>query len=93
MVADSLIEDTKMNRHDVTLPIEEDDGLRLDAKESRALGSLLHVDYVEAKPFPHIVFDGFFPESILKLACSNFPADALKSDRNRFETQFGGKVW
>lgn len=78
-----------MNRHEVTLPIEVDDGLRLDAKESRALGSLLHADYVQATPFPHIVFDGFFPESILKLACSNFPAEALKSDRV-FDINYGG---
>ena len=78
-----------MNRHDVTLPVELNDGLRLDAKESRALGSLLHDDYIQATPFPYIIFDGFFPEEILKLACSNFPDDALKSDRV-FDINYGG---
>ena len=78
-----------MNRHHVTLPVELNDGLRLDAQESRALGSLLHEDYVQATPFPHIVFDGFFPEEVLQLACASFPREALKSDRV-FDMNYGG---
>ena len=52
--------------HPVTLPIDTADGLRMDPKEARALGTLLAEDYRSADPFPHIVMEGILPEPLIR---------------------------
>lgn len=72
-----------------TLPIDHSDGYRMDAAEARALGALLHDDYVNAAPFPHIVVDGILPDSLVGHVLGHFPAAPLPSDTN-FEIGYAG---
>jgi len=75
-----------------TLPISEaDDGLRLDEAEAKALGTLLHSDYVNAEPFPHIVLDDVLPLSLAQRILRNFPREDLPSDRH-FNINYGGHL-
>jgi hypothetical protein len=75
-----------------TLPISEaDDGLRLDEVEAKALGMLLHSDYVNAEPFPHIVLDDVLPLSLARRVLQNFPREDLPSDRH-FNINYGGHL-
>lgn len=74
----------------ITLPIETNDGLRLDADEALALGSLLNKDYTSADPFPHIVMDDFLPESLAKEILTHFPSGERASDRV-FNIGYGGE--
>ena len=82
--------DNLMNMHQVTLPIETKEGLRLDPSEARGLGDLLALDYASATPFPHIVMDGFLPEEVIRKARAGFPSQMLKSDRV-FDMQYAGQ--
>jgi hypothetical protein len=78
-----------MATHDILLPISIDDGLKMDAAEAKALGSMLAEDYRSAEPFPHIVLDNFLPEPVARLALEHFPAQTLRSDRV-FEMGYAG---
>ena len=78
-----------MSPRQVTLPIAEDDGLRMDAAEAKGLGDLLHEDYVSAQPFPHIVLDGILPGDLPRRILANFPVEALASD-TVFNINYGG---
>jgi len=78
-----------MSPRQVTLPIAEDDGLRMDAAEAKGLGDLLHEDYVSAQPFPHIVLDGILPGDLPRRILANFPVAALASD-TVFNINYGG---
>ncbi|MEO6747090.1 MAG: 2OG-Fe(II) oxygenase [Caldimonas sp.] len=78
-----------MSPRQVTLPIAEDDGLRMDANEAKGLGDLLHEDYVSAQPFPHIVVDGVLPGDLPRRILANFPVEALASD-TVFNINYGG---
>jgi hypothetical protein len=74
----------------ITLPIDSQSGLRLDAKEARALGDMLAADYAQAAPFPHIVMDDFLPEALIQSILQNFPVDAISSD-TVFNIGYGGQ--
>lgn len=65
---------------DLTLPINAEGGLSMDAKEARQLGSLLCEDFQNADPFPHVVIDNLLPQPVLEQALSGFPKEALASD-------------
>src|SRR4029453_147484 len=72
-----------------TLPIQLGDGLQMDAGEARALGELLHDDYVGADPYPHIVLDSILPDGLTQKILQNFPVDTLASDKV-FNINYGG---
>ena len=72
-----------------TLPICLDDGLQMDAGEARALGAMLHDDYVAAEPYPHIVIDSILPDGLPQKILQNFPIDDLPSDKV-FNIHYGG---
>ncbi|MDP9124914.1 MAG: 2OG-Fe(II) oxygenase [Pseudomonadota bacterium] len=74
----------------VTLPIEMEDGLRLDPAEARSLGSLLNDDYTKADPFPHIVLDDFLPAALAQQVLSRFPTGVRASD-GVFNIGYGGE--
>lgn len=78
-----------MNSAALTLPIETDRGLFLDANEARSLGQLLSEDYQKASPFPHIVMDGFLPEAFIQSILDAFPAAPLQTDKV-FDINYGG---
>jgi Rps23 Pro-64 3,4-dihydroxylase Tpa1-like proline 4-hydroxylase len=65
----------------VTLPVMQDGGLKMDASEARGLGQLLQQDFKSADPFEHIVLDEFLPDQILRSVLNDFPAQALSSDK------------
>lgn len=73
-----------------TLPIDHENGLRMDAAEARSLGQLLHTDYAAAQPFPHIVIDGILPDALARHIVERFPAAPLPSDTN-FEIGYAGQ--
>jgi hypothetical protein len=75
--------------HPLTLPIDTADGLRMDPKEARALGSLLAEDYAKADPFPHIVMDGILPEPLIRGILEHFPKRKLQDDIV-FDIGYGG---
>lgn len=75
--------------HPVTLPIDTADGLRMDPKEARALGSLLAEDYRSADPFPHIVMEGILPEHLIRRIADHFPKEKLQDDVV-FDIGYGG---
>jgi 2OG-Fe(II) oxygenase superfamily len=75
--------------HSATLPIDAADGLRMEPKEARALGSLLAEDYKSADPFPHIVIDGILPEPLIRQIFDHFPREKLKDDVV-FDIGYGG---
>jgi hypothetical protein len=85
---------TPQTAHDipsVTLPIDRSDGgLRMDAQEARALGSLLHDDYDKASPFPHIVIDNFLPDDLIADVLKHFPAQEVAEERT-FKLGYGGE--
>jgi hypothetical protein len=74
----------------VTLPIEFDDGLRMDAAEARSLGEFFSEDYANAEPFPHIVVDDFLPEALVAKVLANFPSGERESD-SVFNIGYGGQ--
>ena len=80
-----------MSPRHVTLPIAEDDGLRMDAAEAKGLGELLHEDYVSAQPYPHIVLDSILPGDLPRRILENFPVEALASD-TVFNINYGGHL-
>src|SRR5436190_20720224 len=63
------------------LPIEYDNGFKLDYTVARELGDELASSYAFAEPFPHIVIDNFLPEPVARWALDNFPTEGLASDR------------
>ena len=69
-----------MATHDILLPISIDDGLKMDAAEAKALGSMLAEDYRSAEPFPHIVLDNFLPDALVRRMVEHFPQEALQSE-------------
>lgn len=73
-----------------TLPIDIADGLSMDATEARSLGELFSADYAAADPFPHIVIDGFLPETLIGEIVRNFPTGERTSDRV-FNIGYGGE--
>jgi hypothetical protein len=72
-----------------TLPIDISDGLRMNAKEARALGSLLSQDYRRANPFPHIVLDNILPDGLIRRLFQHFPMQKLDNDIV-FDIGYGG---
>jgi hypothetical protein len=62
------------------LPIEITDGLKLDVKQSQAVGAALSNGYRSANPFPHIVLDDFLPEPVVRSAVKHFPVKRMTSD-------------
>ncbi len=52
---------TKKRMRPVTLPIGTSDGLRMDPKQVRALGSLLAEDCCRADPLPHVAWTASCP--------------------------------
>ncbi len=78
-----------INCHEATLPIDVQSGLSMDSEESRALGSLMAMDYREAMPFRHIVIDRFLPVELITIIENGFPDKPLKSDR-MFEMNYAG---
>lgn len=78
-----------MNRFELTLPVQLDGALSMDADEARATGAMLAQEYRSAEPFPHIVLDGILPQPVLQQALDNFPVEPLKSDRV-FDINYGG---
>jgi 2OG-Fe(II) oxygenase superfamily len=75
--------------HPVTLPIDTADGLHMDPKEARALGSLLAQEYRVAEPFPHIVIEGILPEPLIRQVFEHFPRATLHDDVV-FDIGYGG---
>ncbi len=82
--------DIKLDCPSVTLPIESEDGIRMDAAEARSLGEFFHEDYVNAAPFPHIVLDDFLPDDLVKKVLENFPTGERASD-GVFNIGYGGQ--
>jgi hypothetical protein len=72
-----------------TLPIDISDGLRMNAKEARALGSLLSQDYRSANPFPHVVLDNILPDGLIRRLFQHFPMQKLDNDIV-FDIGYGG---
>ncbi len=79
-----------MTTHELTLPVDTHDGLSLDPKEARAMGSLLAEDYKGADPFEHIVIDGFLPEDLIRRMHEHFPVQRLDQDVV-FNIGYGGQ--
>ena len=73
----------------VTLPIEFNDGLKLNPKVAREIGEELAGSYCFAEPYPHIVIDNFLPEDLAQKILDNFPEEALKHDVNH-EGEYAG---
>ena len=73
-----------------TLPVELEDGLKLDPVEARSLGELFSTDYASAAPFPHIVLDDFLPDALIREVLANFPEGERKSD-GVFNIGYGGE--
>jgi len=78
-----------MTYNSVTLPIDLTDGISMSATEARSLGDLLHKDYMEAQPFPHIVLNDILPERLMQEIVANFPVEAISSDKI-FDIGYGG---
>ena len=72
------------------LPIDTTDGLKMDAKQARAVGESLSASYCFAEPFPHIVLENFLPEPVARQALDHFPKEKLKSDV-LFEIGYAGQ--
>jgi hypothetical protein len=45
----------------------------LPLSRMRELGASAHSSYINARPFPHVVFDDFFDPSLLELVLAEFP--------------------
>ena len=72
------------------LPIDNSNGLTLDAGVARTAGEALSEAYCFAEPFPHLVADNFLPEPVARAALDHFPRQALSSDVN-FEMGYAGQ--
>ncbi|MET0382564.1 MAG: 2OG-Fe(II) oxygenase [Burkholderiaceae bacterium] len=73
-----------------TLPVDGEDGFRLDPAEARSLGDLFREDYANASPFPHVVLDDFLPEPLIREVLRHFPTGERKSD-GVFNIGYGGE--
>lgn len=73
-----------------TLPVEFEDGLRMDPVEAHSLGELFSAEYAAAQPFPHIVVDDFLPAGLIESVVKNFPSGERDSDRV-FKIGYGGE--
>lgn len=76
----------------VTLPIDISNGLKMDAAEAKALGSLFRDEYNKADPFEHIVFDGILPDELVARILADFPAATRENGANDkvFTIGYGG---
>jgi Rps23 Pro-64 3,4-dihydroxylase Tpa1-like proline 4-hydroxylase len=54
--------------------------LNADIKDLKQLGKDKHEEYVNAQPFPNIVFDNFFNEEMLSTVLNDFPDLSKKAD-------------
>lgn len=71
---------TEIKFPSVTLPIEFNDGLKLDPKVAREIGEELAGDYCFAEPYPHIVIDNILPAELAQKILDNFPTAPLQND-------------
>lgn len=64
-----------------TLPLNVEQGIYLDPLKARAFGEMLTSAYQHAKPYPHIMIDGFLPETLANEIIRNFPeeTDAMRA--------------
>ena len=54
----------------------------MDAGQLATRATADHLDYVRATPFPHVVWDDFFPTDLLDEVLSEFPGrDAIRWER------------
>ena len=76
----------------VTLPIDLSNGLKMDAAEAKALGSLFVEEYNTAAPFEHIVFDGILPDELVARILADFPSASRANGGNDkvFTIGYGG---
>lgn len=65
-------------------------GVQLDANEARAFGSLLHDEYKNASPFPHVVVDNFLPDELVRDVLLNFHVEEVTDERT-FEMGYAGQ--
>ena len=54
-------------------PGVEGDTTFFDGAECKARGAELHEQYVDARPFPHVLIDDFLPLAILRRVVAEFP--------------------
>jgi hypothetical protein len=64
------------------LPIQLDDGFgfTLSVEECKSIGFSYRNEYQNANPFPHIVFDHFLPNTLLRQVLENFPNEEVDSE-------------
>jgi Rps23 Pro-64 3,4-dihydroxylase Tpa1-like proline 4-hydroxylase len=56
------------------------DFLNADIKDLKQLGKDKHEEYLDAQPFPNVVFDNFFDEGMLSKVLADFPDLSKKID-------------
>lgn len=72
------------------LPIDTSSGFTLKNEQSIAVGQAYTAQYQVASPFPHIMFDNFLPDSLIKQILDNFPTQQINSEVN-FEMGYAGQ--
>lgn len=82
---------TKQNSEYIkaTLPIDVDDGIRLDLNLARQFGEELAGQYCFSEPFPHIVIDNFLPKELIDILLREFPVER-RSEDYFWEDNYGG---
>jgi hypothetical protein len=55
---------------------------RVDADKLNELALKHRENYANAKPFPHIVIDNFFPEEVLENILSEYPKPVILIGKN-----------
>ncbi len=63
------------------------DYLNKDIKDLKQLGKDKHDEYINAEPFPNIVFDNFFDEGLLSQVLDDFPDLSKKEDVITYNNQ------
>jgi len=71
------------------LPIKLTDGFALTNEDAVAAGREHNDFYQVASPFPHIMFDNFFPDSLVRQILDNFPSQQVNTEVN-FEMGYAG---
>lgn len=71
-----------------TLPIEQ--GLYLDPAAAHAFGASLAEAYRNAAPYPHIMIDGFLPDTLAQEIVENFPNETADKSAAERATNYEG---
>lgn len=72
------------------LPIQLENGFTLTNDVAASVGSFYAEKYATANPFPHIMFEDFLPNELMRRILAHFPHEAVTSEVN-FEMGYAGQ--